>query len=352
MATSVSINYGLYVYGNNAGLTTPTHARQAMAGMLYRPDALTARSGILFGGSNTSLFVAGTASMTVTVTSGSAVITRSAANGSYILTNPSTVTLDVATWAGARTDLIYIQHKDYALDGADGALIAIATGSTGTPTTAPSVPTGAIALATVYMPSTVTATNSGSVVITQLAPYVATAGGIVPVRNTTERDAQTWKIGDVIFNINDVLYYQYSGSAWSVFAPPVYVDAAFLSATTTVSTTNAYTATATTLPSVPYRTKVVITGSYKLDNNSGSFGASNTPSISCTNATTTSGLVQDSPTLYQSNEGVVKSLTMNGYAIIPANTTAVVSVTSGNIVSTGSTTYTYRLSLALTRVAY
>lgn len=270
MATTASVNYGLFVYGNAVGLTTAVMARQSLGGMLYRPDALTARSGILYGGSgvNTGLYVAGTAStgtMTVTVSAGSCVITRSGANGSYLLTNPSTATIDVAGWVAARTDLVYIQHQDYAIDGTSLAIIGILTGSTGTPTTAPAVPTGAIALAEIYMPTSTTATNTAT--ITQKAPFTAMAGGVVPVRTTTERDALSWKAGDVCYSIADNLHYDYSGSAWTTFgqSPIVYTPGNFSYPFGNYTTTpSASTVALQVLPAVNYDSTVTVAFTFKL----------------------------------------------------------------------------------------
>jgi hypothetical protein len=343
MATTATVNYGLFVYGNAVGLTTAVQARQALSGMLYRPDALTARSGIMYGGANTSLFVAGTATtgtMTVTITSGSCVITRSAANGSYVLTNPSTATIDVAAWSGARTDLVYIQHQDYAIDGTSNAIIGISTGSTGTPTTAPSTPTGAIALAEIYMPSTITATNNASVVITQKAPFTAMAGGVVPVRTTTERDALTWKAGDVCYSIADNIHYRYTGSAWTTFGQPstVLTGGGDYSVNLTTTPVNIGT-TLFTLPAVNYISRVVVNSTFKMTPGwTGTIATPTVCSITATNATVSENNIVSTPGAIGASPstGATYFQTLNPTFTIPANTSSVIAFN----LTVGSTTGT------------
>src|SRR3546814_20793599 len=114
-------------------------------------------------------------------------------------------TITTAPVSNSRIDVVYVKQNESAApmsDGADTAVIAVVAGTAAASPVKPAIPTGALELATVLVPSGVTATNAGGVVITQTAPFTATAGGVVYVRNATERDAWTPAQGAIAYQIH------------------------------------------------------------------------------------------------------------------------------------------------------
>lgn len=334
---------GIFVYGNATGVTTPTMARQSFAGLLHRTDASTLRSGVLYGGpdssSTSALKVTGTATTgtaTVTVAAGTAVIARSG-QGVYLANNPSTVTLDVTSasnnpWTATRTDTVWIQQRDYAIDTTDsGVYIGITAGSTGTPTTPPSPPTGAVALATIYMTSNPAAsggTSGAGTTITMVAPYTNTSGGITVVRSQTERDSgntlyptPTWKSGDLVYSIADSAYYFYTGSAWSPFQSLVGQDLTVYNGTASYSYPSGNTIVGATLsiPILPYQTTVIATGVINVTAVSVGSGTATAyiPSLSYTTGTLTSPA---SPSFLPQNAITTFAYPFSAKLVIPANT--------------------------------
>jgi hypothetical protein len=131
--------------------------------------------------------------MAYSVAAGQGVVVRSASGGAYIGGNdgPYTAPTTASPPSGSRYDVIYLQFVDTELDGATsiGQLGVVQGTASGSPT-APAVPTGAIALAQALVPSSASRTDTG-VTITQVAPYTAARGGVVPFRSATEQSAAT-----------------------------------------------------------------------------------------------------------------------------------------------------------------
>lgn len=205
------------VYGNGAGVTTPIAHRLAQAGGITKTSGIAIRPGLFWGGSAT--IVTGTANMSYNVAAFTAAATRGGTGGAYTFANDGTV--NVATTAApgsnSRYDVVYAWQRDYAIDGSNSTpVIGVVQG---TAASSPSVPSlssfpGAIELARILVPSGVTATNSGTT-ITQTAPFTASAGGVVPVRNLTERDAGTWLESQVVWDISTDIEWTHDGSTWN-----------------------------------------------------------------------------------------------------------------------------------------
>jgi hypothetical protein len=135
--------------------------------------------------------------MTVNVAAFEAALVRQ--GGPLFTQNDGTVavTIAAAPVSNSRIDVIYVKQNESAApmsDGADTAVILAVTGTAAASPVKPAIPTGALELATVLVPTGVTATTGGGVVITQTAPLTATAGGVVNLRNSTEQTA--WSPGD------------------------------------------------------------------------------------------------------------------------------------------------------------
>src|SRR5690606_27873109 len=79
----------------------------------------------------------------------------------------------------------------------------------------PSIPVGAVELATVTIPSTATATNSSGVVITQTAQFTAAAGAAVPFRSKADLDMWTTPAAEATAVVlADGKWYRRSSGAW------------------------------------------------------------------------------------------------------------------------------------------
>lgn len=146
--------------------------------------------------------VSSSATMNVAVAAFSAVAVRD--GGVVLLDNdgPVNVLLTSAPAANSRIDVIYAKQNDASStvttpDANNTPIIDKVTGTASSSPTKPAIPTGAVELATVLVPSTATATNSAGVVISQTAQFTAGAGGVVTFPTltglqlwTTARDGQ------------------------------------------------------------------------------------------------------------------------------------------------------------------
>lgn len=130
-------------------------------------------------------------------------VTQTAANDGYHLWgNDGNVDISVSDTGAALTapssglyryDIIYARHPSRGenSDTTSAPLVAVAKGvaSSPSPPAVPAIPTGAKELARNLMTSAATTTLSTGNTITQTIPYTAPRGGIIPCRNTSERDA-------------------------------------------------------------------------------------------------------------------------------------------------------------------
>jgi hypothetical protein len=112
------------------------------------------------------------------------------------------VLLDAAPGANSRIDVIYAKQND-------------ASGTAGAVPVKPTLPVGALELATVLIPSGATATNSAGVVITQTAEFTASSGGTVSFRTKTAMDAVTTLVyGSSAVVLADGARYVRGASTW------------------------------------------------------------------------------------------------------------------------------------------
>jgi hypothetical protein len=176
--------------------------------------------------------VSATATMNVSVAAFSAVAVRD--GGTVLLANdgPVNVLLSAAPASNSRIDVIYAKQNDASStvttpDGNNTPVIDKVTGTAAASPTKPSIPAGAVELATVQVPSTATATNSGGVVINQTAQFTAAPGGSVPFPTvalmnawTTPGLGQKARVNSdptTLINGN----YVWSGTAWVADGPRI-----------------------------------------------------------------------------------------------------------------------------------
>jgi len=213
---------GLGTYGNAAGVVTPLDHKLSNAGQFAKTGSQTIRTGLVWGG--VSNIVTGTAGMSYSVAPYQCVTQRSGAAGAVPGGNDGTVSVatTAAPGSNSRWDVVYHWHREYSLDGVDSnPVIGVIQGTAAASPTVPSLAAfpGAIELSRILVPTGVTATNSGTT-ITQSAPFTAMAGGVIPFRNSTERDAGTFLEGQLGWLIDTDQMQYYSGAAWISFLKP------------------------------------------------------------------------------------------------------------------------------------
>jgi hypothetical protein len=130
------------------------------------------------------------------------------------------VLLDAAPGANSRIDVIYAKQNDASgtvtvPDANNTSLLTFVKGTAGAVPVKPTLPVGALELATVLIPSGATATNSAGVVITQTAEFTASSGGTVSFRTKTAMDAVTTLVyGSSAVVLADGARYVRGSSTW------------------------------------------------------------------------------------------------------------------------------------------
>lgn len=203
-------------FPGHTALTTFADLRRDLEGMVVRNAAGVMRAGVFPDHLNP--IVTGRSDMKVNIGDFRAVQNR---GGAVLLANVGTdtsVTLPAAPGANKRIDLIYLTMRSAALgDAASTPIFGFVQGTASATPVAPPLPANlstAIPLATVEIPAGATTTLSAGVVITQVYPYTALAGGVVPVRNTVELAAWTPADGARAYCISDSSEYVRGGGAW------------------------------------------------------------------------------------------------------------------------------------------
>jgi hypothetical protein len=193
------------------GFGTPLGARLALGGMLQRDGVINARTGILQGPGN-PLQVTGRADRNVDVAAGVAVTEYSAEGTPYIVPNDGTIQVPLPDPpVGAnRIDTVCIFFVDVkkgaaatnvgfeVLQGTSGSGLAKAT------------PDGYLALADIVRTPSVTASNQMQ--ITNRAQFTTVSGGVLKIKDTTDRSKTTVVEGDVHYRLDRRRVYVNDGS--------------------------------------------------------------------------------------------------------------------------------------------
>lgn len=184
------------------------------AGMVECNTAGVPRVGILPAHYNP--LVTGTAGMSYQVAAFNAVTSRSGNGVEFIANDGATsVATTAAPGANSRIDVIWVRSlfTTYA-DGSSDPVFGVTQGVAAASPSKPSIPAGALELATAVILSTTTQTSTA--VITQTHPYTAMEGGSVPLRNQTEQDAWAPANGATAFRIDTGRMYVRGGDAWTL----------------------------------------------------------------------------------------------------------------------------------------
>jgi len=216
----------LHVYPIRALSNTARATRGAMSLPLFGATAarpLGARSGVRYGTPVTTVSLVAFAG-TVKPHAGVMDVQTSAEAGGYwyAVTANETFTVAAAHATLARVDLVTIRIDDPDEDGTGtpGAFVVYkANPSAGTGLPPAATTTREMAIAYINVP----ASGGGSPTVSWVAPTAVAAGGIVPVRTTTERDAMqtaypgttdapliVWRKDAASFEYND-------GTGWKAF---------------------------------------------------------------------------------------------------------------------------------------
>lgn len=160
-------------------------------------------------------------SMSVTVHAFNAVLNR---YGALLVQNDGDVNvpLSAAPSANSRIDVVYVKQNESRppmSDGLDTSMFGVVKGTAAATPVAPSVPAGALPLATVLLPAGVSNTAAGGVVITQTYIGAALKGDMLRVQNSAQRDALTTvPEGTLLHNVADGCDYVRRDNAWRPYS--------------------------------------------------------------------------------------------------------------------------------------
>lgn len=214
----MAATHGEGAYGNGVGVTTPLEHKIAQAGGVVKTTAGAIRPGLFWAGNPT--IVTGTAGMAYAVAIFTCASTRGVTTGALLWANDGTVNVSTTAAPGSnsRIDIIYAWHREFALDGVNSdPVIGVVQGTSAAIPTAPSLAAfpGAIELARATVSAGATATNGGSVVITQTAPFTASSGGTVFFRTLAEMNAATnLPLGTNCYVIAEKTAHSFDGALW------------------------------------------------------------------------------------------------------------------------------------------
>lgn len=175
---------------------TPVSAwRRIQSGMVVTSATGTPRTGVLASAS--SSIVTGTADLAMTYQIGPFVAATSRDGvGVEFVGNDATETVSTiaAPGSNSRIDVIWVRCRFPSLTdaGQTTPLFGVTQGVANASPSKPSIPAGALELATAVVTSSDLTTQT--TVITQTFPWTAMAGGVVPLRSAAEQSA--WAPGD------------------------------------------------------------------------------------------------------------------------------------------------------------
>ena len=209
-------------FPGHSALATFADVRRDLEGSVVRDAAGKMRAGVFPAHFNA--LVTGRSDMKVAIADFRAVIDR---GGAIFMANvgaDTSVTLDAAPAANRRIDLIYaIQQSTTLGDAASLPIFGFVKGTASATPVAPSLPANlstALPLATVEIPAGATTTLSAGVVITQVFPYAAMAGGAPILRNSVELAAWAPADGAMASTISDKREYVRVGGEWQLWSTP------------------------------------------------------------------------------------------------------------------------------------
>lgn len=174
------------------GATAPLDARMMESARFIRTASGAVRTGVLWTSGATGNVVGSTTSMNVVIIAADFLLSRVVTDGAVLVTNNGSVNMAIATApsSNSRIDVVWVKQNDSTQgDATSTAAFGVTTGTAAASPTKPSIPTGALELATVLVPAGVTATNASGVTISNTFQYAAPFGG--PIRYRSEADMRS-----------------------------------------------------------------------------------------------------------------------------------------------------------------
>ncbi|MBC8726069.1 hypothetical protein F6X37_32395 [Paraburkholderia sp. 31.1] len=214
--------------------------RLLVAAMVESDTTGKPRAGVL--PSHYNPLVTGTTGMAYQVAAFSAVTTR-AGMGAELVANDgaATVATTAAPGANSRIDVIWVRSLFTTTgDAGTDPVFGVTQGTAAASPSKPSIPSGALELATAVILSTTTQTSTA--VITQTHPYTAMEGGTVALRNQAEMDAWAPADGGVVYQIDAASTFLRVRGGWVMqFSPRSMVRTRQIGATNTFTNATATT---------------------------------------------------------------------------------------------------------------
>lgn len=185
------------------------------------------RTGVPHGPGTTALVTgtSATGTMTYAIAAHHWVTSRGVNDGVYVGTTEAaqTVATTAAPGSNSRIDVIWEKQQDQystlSADATSAPQYGVTQGTAAVSPTKPTIPVGALELATSVVAVGATSTNGANVTITNTARLTAARGAPIPVRNTTERDALTTYPGLHVIRLDNggKLERWVSGSTWTTY---------------------------------------------------------------------------------------------------------------------------------------
>jgi hypothetical protein len=206
--------------------------RAIQKGLVVRDAAGVPRLGVIPAGVGS--LVTGTAGMAYSVAAFVAATARNANGVEWVANDGAvSVTTTAAPASNSRIDVIWVkpQFNLYGDTGLFAPVFGVTQGTAAASPLKPTIPAGALELATATIPSTATTTLSGGVVITQTYLYTALAGGSLVFRNSAEQSAWVPTEGQVAYRLDVQREYTYLGATIGWFHSGGKVETAAISYT-------------------------------------------------------------------------------------------------------------------------
>lgn len=192
-------------------------ARRDMSGLFICDKTTMLPIAGILDRSQDNLVTGNSNSMSVTVHPFNAVLNR---YGALLIQNDGNmnVPLAAAPSANSRIDVVYVKQNETRSpmsDSLDVPAFGVVKGTAAATPVAPSVPSGALALAQVLLPAGVSNTAASGVVITQTYIGAAMKGDMLRVQTSAQRDAMTMvPDGTLLHNVADNCDYVRKDSKW------------------------------------------------------------------------------------------------------------------------------------------
>jgi hypothetical protein len=252
-----------YAWPGVTGLATTTHGRRNLAGLIAKDTSGNARAGIFPAHANALVSARGDMNVDIAAFTGVAV----QFGGPILIANDGTSQLPsvlVSPGSGTNYYVIYAKQNESTSPGTDASTTVVFGAQLSTTSLAvarAALPTGALELGTVQMPTGKTATNNSGVVISATHQFTAGAGGVVWVRDSTELAAWSPADGSHAYRIDTAQSLRRVGGVWAPERILITEGGRALGASTYVLTTS-YTdipsATVTaTVPAGPVRVTAI-----------------------------------------------------------------------------------------------